>query len=111
MNFEREIHYINLDDLQLVLRLTHGSKHTIPMIIFDTGQMQGWRVGDRIDSNPGAMSMHREIQKKMGMKMSEEDYILTNQRTGGQAVIRKNDYECEDAHAWLAELKKKGLAK
>jgi hypothetical protein len=111
MNFEWEIDYLNLDDLQLVLRLTYGSKRTIPMIIFDTGQMQSWKVGDRIDSNPGPMSKHREIQKQMGVTMSEEDYILTNQRTGGQAVIRKNDYECEDAHAWLAELKKKGLVK
>jgi hypothetical protein len=111
MNFEWEIDYINLDDLQLVLRLTYGSKHTIPMIIFDTGQLQGWKVGDRIDANPGAMNPVRDMQKQMGMRMSEEDYILTNQRTGSQAVIRKNDYECEDAHAWLAELKKKGLVK
>lgn len=109
MNFEWEIAYIDLDALQLVLRLTHGSKRTIPMIIFDTGHMHDWRVGDRIDANPGSMSPYREIQKTMGMRMSEEDYILTNQRTGGKAVIRKNDYECEDAHAWLAELEDRGL--
>lgn len=111
MKFEWEIDYIDLDALQLVLRLDHGSKHAIPMIIFDRGQMESWRVGDKIGVDPGAMSRGREIQKAIGMKMSEEDYTLTNQRTGGKAVIRKNDYEHEDAHAWLAELRKSGLVK
>jgi hypothetical protein len=109
MDFEWEIAYINLDELQLVLRLRYGSKHTIPMIIFDTGQMHDWRVGDPVDADPGPMSPYRQIQKDMGKRMSEEDYILTNQRTGGTAVIRKNDYECEDAFAWMNELKAKGL--
>jgi hypothetical protein len=109
MDFEWEIAYINLDDLQLVLRLTHGTKRMIPMIIFDTGQMHDWKVGDRIDSNPGTMSQHRQMQKDMGMKMSEEDYTLTNQRTEGAALIRKNDYECEDAFVWMKELQDKGL--
>jgi len=109
MDFEWEIAYINLDELQLVLRLTNGTKRTIPMIIFDTGQMHDWKVGDRIDSDPGAMSPYRQIQKDMGMKVNEEDYILTNQRTKGTALIRKNDYECEDAFAWMKELQDKRL--
>ena len=110
MDYEWEIAYIDLDALQLVLRLTHGSKRLIPMIIFDTGQMYGWKLGDRIDVTMTGMSPHREMQKTMGLPMSEEDYVLTNQRTGGRAVIRKNDYECENAWTWLKELQSKGLA-
>src|SRR5262249_11056132 len=100
---------MDLDALRLVLRLTYGSKHNIPVIIFDRGQMETWQIGDRIDMNPGAMSRAREIEKAMGMRMSEEDYTLTNQRTGGTAVSRKNDYEYENAHAWLKELEDRGL--
>ncbi len=77
MNYEREIAYINLDDLQLVLRLTSGSKSLTPMHIFDTGEMEGWQVGDRIAVDVGAMSFGREIQKRMGVRLSEEDYTLT----------------------------------
>jgi hypothetical protein len=60
-------------------------------------------------SNVGPMNPIRDVQKKFGVRMSEEDYTLTNERTGGTAVIRKNDYECEDAFAWLKELQEKGL--
>jgi hypothetical protein len=79
------------------------------MIIFDTGQMHDWKVGDGIDADLGAMNPFRQMQKNHGIPMDEEDYILTNERTGGTAVIRKNDYECEDAHAWLKDLHTKGL--
>jgi len=41
----------------------------------------------------------------MGRKINDEDYILTNQRTRGTAVIRKNDYEREDAFVWMKGLK------
>jgi hypothetical protein len=109
MNYEWEIAYINLDDLQLVLRLASGSRRLTPMHIFDTGEMQGWQVGDRIAVNVGAMSPMRAAEKKMGQPLSEEDYTLTNQRTGQKAIIRKNDYEVEDAWKWLEELRAKKL--
>jgi hypothetical protein len=53
------------------------------------------------------MSRYRQIQKNMGRKINDEDYILTNQRTRGTAVIRKNDYEREDAFVWMKGLKNK----
>jgi hypothetical protein len=109
MKFKWQIAYIDLDALQLVLRLRFGSKHTIPMIIFDTGQIHDWKVGDCVDVNPGPMSPIRQLQKNHGVPMDEEDYILTNERTGGTAMIRKNDYECEDAQAWLKDLHRRGL--
>jgi hypothetical protein len=86
-----------------------GRSINIPVFIFDREQMETWEIGDRIDMNPGAMSRAREIEKSMGMRISEEDYTLTNQRTGGTAVSRKNDYEYENAHAWLKELEDQGL--
>lgn len=55
------------------------------------------------------MSPWCDVQKKMRMRISEKDYTLTNQRTGGQAVIRESDYEREDAFAWLKERQTKGL--
>ena len=100
---------MDLDNLQLVLRLSYGSRHPIPMIIFDTAHFHDWRKGDRIAVDTGEMSPSREMQKKMGLPMSEEDYTLFNERTGGKAIIRKNDYECEDAFAWLKGLESKDL--
>jgi DNA invertase Pin-like site-specific DNA recombinase len=58
-NYEWEIAYINLEDLQLVLRLASGSRRLTPMHIFDTGEMEGWQVSDRIAVNVGAMSPMR----------------------------------------------------
>ena len=77
------------------------------MIVFDIAHFYDWRLGDRIAVDPGEMSPLREVQKKTGVPISEEDYTLFNERTGGRAVIRKNDYECEDAFAWLRELENK----
>ncbi len=103
MVYKWEIYYLDLDNLQLVLRLTYGSRHLIPMIIFDTAHFHDWRLGDRIAVDTGEMTPMRELQKKMGLPMSEEDYTLFNERTGGKAIIRKIDCECEDAFAWLKE--------
>jgi hypothetical protein len=63
------------------------------MIIFDTAHYYGWKTGDHVAIDPGPMSPSREIEKNMGMQMSEEDYTLFNQRTGGKAISRKNDWE------------------
>jgi hypothetical protein len=47
----------------------------------------------------------------MEMPLSEDDYILTNQRTGTKANIRKNDFEIEAAWKWLRELQTAGKVK
>jgi hypothetical protein len=109
MNYEWEIVYINLDADQLVLKLTYGSRHCIAMHIFDRAYLHDWKVGDLIAVDPGDLSMGREIQKQMGMRMSEDDYTLYNQRTGGKAPIRKNDWEVEPTTVWVSELIAKGL--
>lgn len=99
-----EVVYIDLDALQLVLRHRVGDGRLMPMIIFDTADYHNWKVGDRVDVNPGPMSPVREIQKQMGMTMSEEDYTIKNLRTGASVQIRKNDYEVENAFDWLHQL-------
>lgn len=109
VTFDWEIAYIDLDESRLVLRLTQTSWWLIPMIIFDACQMQGWAKGDTIASDPGPLSSVRDMQRKMGLPMSEEDYTLTNKRTRGSALIRKDDYECEDALVWLKGLQANGL--
>jgi len=109
MDYEWEIVYINLDDLQLVLRLSCGTRRLIPMVIFDTAHFHDWKLGDHIAVDGGDMSGNRDVQKQLGMSVSEDDYTLFNKRTRGKAIVRKNDYECENAFAWLKELKDKGL--
>ena len=93
-----------------VRRLTHGTRRLIPMIVFDSAELVGWQVGDLI-STAGEIHPHREMQQKMGLPMSEDDYILTNERTGTTANVRKNDFEVEDAHGWLAQLVRDGKVK
>jgi hypothetical protein len=109
MNDKWVIVYINLDADQLVLKLTHGSRRCMAMHIFDRAQMHDWKVGDLVAIDPGDLSMGREIEKQMGMRMSEDDYTLYNQRTGGKALSRKNDWEVEKTSVWLKELIAKGL--
>ncbi len=109
MNYPWEIAYLDLDATQLVLKLTYGSHRCLPMIIFDIAHLHNWKLGDRIAITMGEMSPWRQVQKDAGVSMDEEDYTLFNQRTGGRAPVRKNDFECEDAFAWLRELVAKGL--
>src|SRR6202030_3260786 len=104
MNYEWEIIYINLDADQLVVKLAHGSRGCMAMHIFDRAQMHDWKVGDLVAIDPGDLSMGREIEKQMEMRMSEDDYTLYNQRTGGKALSRKNDWEVEKTSVWLKEL-------
>jgi len=49
--------------------------------------------GGHVAIDPGPMSRSREIEKSMGIPLSEEDYTLFNKRTGGKAISRKNDWE------------------
>jgi hypothetical protein len=109
MNYEWEIVYIDLDADQLVLKLTHGDRRLAAMHIFDRAYLHDWRVGDLIAIDPGDLSRGREIEKQMGMPLSEDDYKLYNQRTSGKAVSRKNDWEVEKTSVWLKELVAKGL--
>lgn len=106
MKYEWEIVY--LDDEKLALRINHGTRRLIPMIIFDSADMFEWKKGDliAIESKPDG---HREIEKATGISLSEDDYILHNQRTQGKATIRKNDYEHEDAWKWLRELQERNV--
>ena len=93
-DYEWEIERIDLDGLECHLRLLHSvNPRIIRIIIFDTAHFYGWKEGDHVAIDPGRMSQTREIQKTMGMRMSEEDYTLFNKRTGGQAISRKNDWE------------------
>jgi hypothetical protein len=109
MDYEWEIAYIDLDADQLVLKLTHGTRRCMAMHIFDRAQMHDWRKGDLVYSDLGAMNPSREVQQSAGVPMNEEDYTLTNKRTGGKALSRKNDWEVEKASDWLKELITKGL--
>ena len=79
------------------------------MIIFDTAHLHDWKLCDSIAMDVGSLSPQREMEKMAGLRMSEDDYTLHNQRTGGKPLIRKNDYECEDAFAWLKQLEAQGL--
>jgi hypothetical protein len=109
MKSKWEIAYIGLDADQLVLKLAHGTRRCIALHIFDRAQMHDWQVGDLIAMDPGDLGMGREIEKQTGMPLSEDDYTLHNQRTGGKAVSRKNDWEVEKPPDWLGELIAKGL--
>jgi hypothetical protein len=109
MNYEWEIVYIDPDADQLVLKLMHGTRRCIAMHVFDRAYLHDWKKGDLIAIDHGDLSMDREIQKTMGMPMSEDDYTMYNQRTGGKAVSRKNDWEVEKTSVWLKELVAKGL--
>lgn len=96
MNYQWEIVSIDLDALECHLRLLPPSNpRTIRMWVFDTADYHNWRVGDHVAIDPGPMDRGREIEKAMGMPLSEEDYTLFNERTGGKAVSRKNDWEVE----------------
>ena len=109
MEYEWQVAYI--DNGKLALRLTHGSRRLIPMIISESASTDGWRVGDLI-SVEGERDEHREIQKAMGLPLSNDDvYRLHHKNSGGVAISRKNDYEREDAHAWLADLVERGSLK
>jgi hypothetical protein len=109
MDYEWAIVYIDLNVDQLVMKLTHGSHRCIAMHIFDQAHLHDWKVGDLVAIDPGSLSRDREIEKQMGMRMSEDDYTLYNQRTGGKAPSRKNDWEIENTSVWLKELIAKGL--
>ncbi|MGO8986283.1 MAG: hypothetical protein ACLQFM_15985 [Terriglobales bacterium] len=109
MHFHWELVYFDLDALQMVLKLTHGTRRCLAMHVFDTAHLHDWKVGDLIAIDPGNLSREREIEKQMGVQMSEDDYTLYNQRTGGKAPIRKNDWEVEGTTVWLNELIAKGL--
>jgi hypothetical protein len=92
-DYEWEIVSIDLDGLECRLRLLSPmNPRPLRMFIFDTAHFYGWKKGDHIAVHPGAMSQSREIEKTMGMRMSEEDYTLFNKRTGGKAISRKNDW-------------------
>ncbi|HXB99510.1 MAG TPA: hypothetical protein VNU74_03875 [Terriglobales bacterium] len=107
--YEWEIIYLDLDADQLVMKLTYGTRRCIAMHIFDRAYLHDWKVGDRVAVDAGDLSLSREIEKNMGMKMSEDDYALYNQRTSGKALSRKNDWEVEKTSVWLKELIEKGL--
>jgi len=109
MEFHWELVYFDLDALQMVLKLRHGTRRCLARHIFDTAHLDDWKVGDLIAIDPERLSMEREIEKQMGMPMSEDDYTLYNQRTGGKAPIRKNEWEVEGTTGWLNELIAKGL--
>jgi hypothetical protein len=102
MKFEWEIAYIDLNELQLVLRSPKG--RCSPMIPFDTAEFHDWQVGDKIAVDHGDISNARQRQKTMGVSLSEDNYLLYNERKGGKAVVRKNDYEVENAFDWLKTL-------
>jgi len=94
MQYEWEIVGIDLDAPECHLRLlSQTNPRTIRMFIFDTADYHDWKVGDRIAIDNGPMDRTREIEKAMGMRLSEEDYTLYNERTGGKAISRKNDWE------------------
>ncbi len=94
MEYEWEIVRIDLDALECELRLLSPTNpRTIRMFIFDTAHYHGWKIGDHVKIDPGAMSRDREVEKAEGARLSEEDYTLFNQRTGGKAISRKNDWE------------------
>jgi hypothetical protein len=107
MNCDWEVAY--LDDQKLVLRHLRG-KRLSPMIVFDYAEMDGWLDGDVICVD-GTLHPARQTQKSMGMPLGEDDYILTNQRTGTKAHVRKNDFDVENAWKWLDELKQQGKVK
>jgi len=107
MTYDWEVAYV--DDEKLVLRHARD-KHFAPMIVCDSAQMYGWKVGDPIRVD-GALHPRRELQKQMGLPLSEDDYILHNQHTETRANIRKNDFEHEDAWEWLKELQDEGKVK
>lgn len=110
-NFEWEIEYIDLDDCRMVFRLNHGTRRRIPILIFDTGQLHGWSVGDLVAMD-GAPQPQREMKKAMGMPLSEDNYTLTNQRLQQTATVRFNDYEVGDnAWDWLKDLEARGILK
>jgi hypothetical protein len=93
-DYEWEIERIDLDELEVDLRLLSPTNpRTIHLIPFDIADYHDWKVGDHVAIDAGPMSPNREIQKSMGMRMSEEDYTLFNKRTGGKAISRKNDWE------------------
>jgi hypothetical protein len=108
--FEWEIEYMDMDACQMVLRLNYGTRRRIPIPIFDTGELFGWEVGDMV-AMEGAPQPHREVEKAMGLPLSEDDYTLTNQRTGKTATVRFNDYEVEGDKAWdwLKDLESRGV--
>jgi hypothetical protein len=109
MNYEWEIIYIDLDADQLVLKLTWGSRHCTAMHIFDRAYLHDWKVGDLVAIDHGDLSNARQQQKESGVPLSEDDYTMYNQRTRGNAVSRKNDWEVEKTAVWLKELVDKGL--
>jgi hypothetical protein len=109
MNYEWEIIYIDLDADQLVLKLTHGGRRCAAMHILDRAYLHDWAVGDLVAIDSGDLSSRRETEKIAGMQISEDDYTMYNQRTGGKAVSRKNDWEVEKTSGWLKELVAKGL--
>ena len=94
MDYEWEIVRIDLDALECELRLLSPiNPRTIRMFVFDTAHYHDWKIGDHVAIDPGPMSRSREIEKSMGIPLSEEDYTLFNKRTGGKAISRKNDWE------------------
>lgn len=109
--FEWEIEYIDLDRCRMVFRLNHGTRRRIPILIFDTGELYGWNVGDLVAMD-GAPKQHRLIDKAMGLSLSEDNYTLTNQGLQKTATVRFNDYEVgDDAWDWLKDLEKNGILK
>lgn len=106
MQYEWEVAYI--DNGKIALRLNHGSRRLIPMIISESASTDGWKVGDLI-AIEGGRDEHREIQKAMGLPLSNDVYKLHHKNSGAIAISRKNDYEHEDAHAWLEAVKRGGL--
>lgn len=110
--FEWKIEHMDMDACMMALRLNHGTRRRIPIPIFDTGELFGWDVGDLV-AIEGAPRPHREMEKAMGLPLSEDDYTLTIQRTGKSATVRFNDYEVEgdSAWEWLKDLEKRGILK
>jgi hypothetical protein len=87
-DYEWEIERIDLDALEVDLRLLSPiNPRTIHMITFDIADYHDWNIGDHVAIDPGPMSQTREIEKAMGMRMSEEDYTLFNKRTGESVPI------------------------
>ena len=111
-NFEWEIEYVDLDAYMMALRLNHGTRRRIPIPIFDTGEQLGWQVGDLL-AMEGGPQPHREVEKAMGLPLSEDNYTLTNQRLQKTAKVRFNDYEVpgDNAWDWLKDLEKRGILK
>lgn len=109
--FEWEIEYIDLDGCRMVFRLNHGTRRRIPILIFDIGELFGWSIGDLV-AMEGAPKPHREMDKAMGLPLSEDNYTLTNQKLQKMATVRFNDYEVGDnAWDWLKDLEKRGILK